>query len=75
MKTYLGEDPDNWEAIEFLCLAEGEEVVHYELLNTMAKEIKNRRFATCIKAILAEEKEHLELCNRLAKEIATSSST
>ena len=73
MKTYLGEDPDNWEAIEFLCLAEGEEVVHYELLNTMAKEIKNRKFATCIKAILAEEKEHLELCTRLAKEIATSS--
>ena len=50
MKTYLGEDPDNCKAIEFLCLAEGEEVIHYELLNTMAKEIKNRRFATCIKA-------------------------
>jgi ferritin-like metal-binding protein YciE len=75
MKTYLGEDPDNCEAIEFLCLAEGEEVIHYELLNTMAKEIKNRRFATCIKAILAEEKEHLELCTRSAKEIADSSST
>ena len=75
MKTYLGEDPDNCKAIEFLCLAEGEELIHYELLNTMAKEIKNRRFATCIKAILAEEKEHLELCNRLAKEIAASSST
>src|SRR5918998_1879222 len=75
MKTYLGEDPDNCEAIEFLCLAEGEEVIHYELLNTMAKEIKNRRFATCIKAILAEEKEHLELCTRLAKEIAASAST
>ena len=75
MKTYLGEDPDNYEAIEFICLAEGEKVIHYELLNTMAKEIKNRRFTTCIKAILAEEKEHLELCTRLAKEIAASSST
>ena len=75
MKTYLGEDPDNCEAIEFLCLAEGEEVIHYELLNTMAKEIENRRFTTCIKAILAEEKEHLELCTRLAKEIAASAST
>jgi hypothetical protein len=75
MKTYLGEDPDNCEAIEFLCLAEGEEVIHYDLLNTMAKEIKNRRFANCIKAILAEEKEHLELCTRLAKEIAASAST
>jgi ferritin-like metal-binding protein YciE len=75
MKTYLGEDPDNCEAIEFLCLSEGEEVIHYELLNTLAKEIENRRFATCIKAILAEEKEHLELCTRLAKEIAASDST
>lgn len=75
MKTYLGEDPDNCEAIEFLCLSEGEEVIHYELLNTLAKEIEIRRFATCIKAILAEEKEHLELCTRLAKEIAASAST
>jgi ferritin-like metal-binding protein YciE len=75
MKTYLGEDPDNCEAIEFLCLSEGEEVIHYELLNTLAKEIEDRRFATCIKAILAEEKEHLELCTRLAKEIAVSYST
>jgi ferritin-like metal-binding protein YciE len=40
MKTYLGEDPDNCEAIEFLCLSEGEEVIHYELLNTLAKEIE-----------------------------------
>ena len=75
MITYLGEDPDNCEAIEFLCLSEGDEVIHYELLNIMAKEIKNRRFANCIKAILAEEKEHLELCTRLAKEIASSAST
>lgn len=73
MKTYLREDPDNYEVIEFLCLAEGEEVIHYELLNTLAKKIKNRRFATCIKTILEEEKEHLELCTRLAKEIAASS--
>ncbi|HEX5975738.1 MAG TPA: hypothetical protein VFY68_00600, partial [Nitrososphaeraceae archaeon] len=47
MKTYLGEDPDNYEAIEFICLEEGEKVIHYELLNTMAKEMKNRRFTTC----------------------------
>ena len=73
MKTYLREDPDNYEVIEFLCLAEGEEVIHYELLNTLAKKIKNRRFATCMKAILKEEKEHLELCTRLAIEIAASS--
>ena len=28
MNTYLGEDPDSSEAIEFLCLAEGGEVTH-----------------------------------------------
>jgi uncharacterized coiled-coil DUF342 family protein len=36
MNTYLGEDPDSSEAIEFLCLAEGGEVTHYEVLSTMA---------------------------------------
>src|ERR687895_843149 len=74
MKTYLGENPDSCEAIEFLCLVEGGEVTHYELLSAMAKEIKNRRFATHVKAILAEEKRHLQLCTRLAKEIAAASS-
>jgi len=37
MKTYLGEDPDSQEALEFLCLAEGGEVTHYEVLRTYAK--------------------------------------
>jgi small-conductance mechanosensitive channel len=36
MKTYLGEDPDTSEAIEFLCLAEGGEVTHYEVLSALA---------------------------------------
>jgi rubrerythrin len=73
MKTYLGEDPDNSEAIEFLCLAEGGEVTHYEVLNAMTKSIKNKKFGTKIKAILAEEKRHLQLCTRLAKQTAISS--
>ena len=33
MEAYLGEDPDTQEALEFLCLAEGGEVVHYEVLS------------------------------------------
>ena len=32
METYLGKDPDTQEALEFLCLAEGGEVTHYEVL-------------------------------------------
>ena len=73
MKTYLGEDPDSSEAIEFLCLAEGGEVTHYEVLNAMTKGVKNRKFASKVKSILAEEKRHLQLCIRLAKQTATSS--
>ena len=73
MKTYLGEDPDNSEAIEFLCLAEGGQVSHYEVLNALTKGVKNKKLTTKVKAILAEEKRHLKLCTRLAKQTATSS--
>ena len=73
MKTYLGEDPDSSEAIEFLCLAEGGEVTHYEVLSALTKGVKNKKFGTKVKAILAEEKRHLQLCTRLAKQTATSS--
>jgi ferritin-like metal-binding protein YciE len=72
MQTYLGEDPDSSEALEFLCLAEGGEVTHYEVLSAMTKRVKNRRFATKIKSILEEEKKHLQICTRLAKQNATS---
>jgi hypothetical protein len=37
MKTYLGDDPDSSEAIEFLCLAEGGEVTHFEVLSARQK--------------------------------------
>jgi hypothetical protein len=70
MKIYLGENPDSSEAIEFLCLAEGGEVTHYEVLNALTKGVKNKKFGTKVKAILAEEKRHLQLCTRLAKQAA-----
>jgi rubrerythrin len=70
MKTYLGENPDSSEAIEFLCLAEGGEVTHYEVLSAMTKLVKDRKFSAKVKAILEEEKKHLQLCTRLAKQIA-----
>ena len=72
METYLGEDPDTQEALEFLCLAEGGEVTHYEVLNSIAKGVKNKKFGTRVRAILKEEKGHLELCTKLAKNNAAS---
>ena len=78
MQTYLGLDPDSSEAIEFLCLAEGGEVTHYEVLAAMSKKldgkIKNtRKLSTAVNSILREEKRHLALCIRLAKQTAVTS--
>jgi hypothetical protein len=77
MHTYLGVDPDSSEAIEFLCLAEGGEVTHFEVLAAMSKKlnskIKNaRKLSTAVNSILREEKKHLALCTKLAKQTATS---
>jgi len=72
METYLGNEPDNQEALEFLCLAEGGEVTHYEVLNSVAKDVKNKKFGTKVRSILKEEKQHLNLCTKLAKDNAAS---
>jgi replication-associated recombination protein RarA len=73
METYLGEDPDSQEALEFLCLAEAGEVTHYQVLSAMTKNIKNKQFSAKIKSILAEEQRHLLLCTQLAKKGAIAS--
>ena len=68
MQTYLGEDPDTLDALEFLCLAEGGEVTHYEVLDELAKEVKDKKLASEVTSILREEKQHLQLCTQLARE-------
>ena len=70
MKTYLGEDPDELDAMEFLCIAEGGEVAHYEVLLKLASGVKDKKFATGVRAILQEEKKHVALCIQLAKKAA-----
>jgi hypothetical protein len=73
MQTYLGNEPDSSEAIEFLCLAEAGEVTHYEVLDTIIKKSKfknKQQLAALIKWIL--EKKHLQLCTKLAKQNAVS---
>jgi len=42
-------------------------VTHYEVLSSVAKEVKNKKFGTTVRAILKEEKQHLNLCTKLAK--------
>lgn len=68
MKTYLGEDPDSSEAIEFLSIAEGGEVIHYEVLNAICKNFKIKELSNAVSSILKEEQDHLQRCITLAKE-------
>jgi len=76
MQIYLGQDPDSSEALEFLCLAEGGEVTHYEVLAAISKKLNgkiknNKKLSTTVNSILREEKRHLALCIKLAKQTAT----
>jgi ferritin-like protein len=74
MHIYLGEDPDSSEALDFLSLAEGGEVIHYEALNTMAQGIKDMQVTDTVQSILEEEKKHLMQCIQLVRQNATGSS-
>ena len=55
MKTYLGEEPDTSEALEFLCLAEGGEIAHYEVLQVICGNFDNSKVLSTVKSIRKEE--------------------
>ena len=74
MHIYLGEDPDSSEALDFLSLAEGGEVIHCEALNTMAQGIKDMQVTDTVQSILEEEKKHLMQCIQLVRQNAAGSS-
>jgi ferritin-like protein len=74
MHIYLGEDPDSSEALDFLGLAEGGEIIHYEALNEMTKGIKNAQATDIVQSILEEEKNHRMKCIQLVRQNAASSS-
>jgi ferritin-like protein len=74
MHIYLGEDPDSSEALDFLGLAEGGEIIHYEALNEMIKGIKNAQATDIAQSILEEEKNHLMKCIQLVRQNAATSS-
>ena len=68
MKTYLGENPDKSEGLEFLCLAEGGEVAHYEVLEVISKKFNNRKLRNTVRSILRQERGHLTICLDMARE-------
>jgi ferritin-like protein len=74
MHIYLGEDPDPSEALDFLALAEGGELVHYEGLNAMVQGVENMQATDTVKSILEEEKKHVMKCIQMVRDNAASSS-
>ncbi|MER5176541.1 MAG: hypothetical protein ABJB76_02795 [Candidatus Nitrosocosmicus sp.] len=66
MKIYLGKEPDTSEAVEFLCLAEGGEVTHYEVLSSICKKFDVKKLTSTVSSILKEEQDHLKRCTELA---------
>ncbi len=67
MKTYLGEDADELDALEFLSIAEGGEMIHYEILNKVIDKAKHKGLAKNASDILQQEKRHFKMCVQLAK--------
>ena len=72
MKTYLGEEPDTSEALEFSCLAEGGEVAHYEVLQAICSNFDNKKAQSSVKSILKEEQRHLSQCVGMAKKAVSA---
>ena len=72
MNTYLGENPDTSEALEFLCLAEGGEVSHYEVLKSICENFDNKKALTFVKSILKEKQRHLSQCIDMPKSAVRS---
>ncbi len=51
-----------------LCLAEGGEVTHYEVLSSISKNFEIKELSSTVNSILKEEQDHLQSCLNLAKE-------
>ena len=67
MQTYLGKNPDLSEALEFLSIAEGGEVVHYEGLDSLAR-VQRQRFSKKDKINSYRRKEPSDKCIQLVKQ-------
>lgn len=67
MQTYLGNNSDLSEALEFLSIAEGGEVIHYEGLDSLAKEFNDKDLAKKTKSILYRRKESSRQIHTISK--------
>ena len=59
MSTYLGDDPEGLDGLEFLSMAEAGEVAHVEILGTLAKTAKDAAVVHLVAWALPIQERHL----------------
>jgi hypothetical protein len=70
MSTYLGEDAEGLDGLEFLTMAEAGEVGHWEILGTMARSAGERDVGELVEWALPIQERHLADVRRSGLELA-----
>jgi hypothetical protein len=70
MQTYLGDDADGLDGLEFLTMAEAGEVGHWEILRTMNEQAGNTELEDVIQWATPIQQRHLEQARRGSLQLA-----
>ena len=70
MKTYLGEDADGLDGLEFLVMAEAAEVGHAEVLAAMNEQVRNPEIQELIEWAIPVQQRHFEATREGALKLA-----
>ena len=70
MKTYLGDDADGLDGLEFLIMAEAAEVGHAEVLGAMNEQAKNPEIQDLVEWATPVQQRHFELTREGALRLA-----
>jgi hypothetical protein len=70
MKTYLGEDSDGLDGLEFLTMAEAAELGHWSIVNKLNEQVGNRELQEVIDFVLPVEEQHFKVTLSSSLELA-----
>ena len=70
MKTYLGEDADGLDGLEFLVMAEAAEVGHAEVLGAMNEQARNPEIQALLDWAMPVQQRHFEVTREGALRLA-----
>ena len=70
MKTYLGDDADGLDGLEFLVMAEAAEVGHAEVLGAMNEQVRNPEIQELVEWAMPVQQRHFEVSREGALKLA-----